>query len=201
VPSNRDVIYIGQREEDLTERGVQQTTSIADMLIADMPKNEPLVAIYSSPLRRAAYLGLELAKHFPGIEFSADPRITELHLGMFDGRYEADVRREDEELYFKRQADKYGFVIPGGESYRMLEERVQFFVRDVRQAHPRDSVCVVSHQGTIRALIGVIDPTIPKEHVPCLIIPQDAYIKLTETGTGVIRRVIGDLQTGLEDSL
>lgn len=197
VPSNVLNKHIGQREEDLTEKGRQQARDLAELL-----RNEPLDAIYHSPLRRAEQTAREIAEYHINTPRIPDERLMELLLGIFEERFIRDVIEDYNDVHRAREADKYNFIIPDGESYRNLEDRVRPAIDSIRAKYPLGNVCIVGHQGTNRAIIGVVDLKRPKKDIPYLTIPQDAYIKITETPAGVITRIVSGLgESGLSDGL
>ncbi len=198
--SNLEGRHLGQREEDLTEEGRQQTRNLAELL-----RNEPFDVIYTSQLGRARDTASEIALHHPGKGPLSDPRLNELHMGIFDGLLPDEARRSFQEEYAAREANKFGFRVPGGESYRMLIERVAPFVRDVTEEYPDGNICIVGHQGLNRALLAVLfGNTIeePERKIPYLEIPHDAYFKVIKTQSNVSGQLIsGPFRVNLEERL
>lgn len=198
--SNLEGRHLGQREEDLTEEGRQQARNLAELL-----RNEPLDVIYTSPLRRARDTASEIAVYHPGKGPLSDPRLNELHMGIFDGLLPSEARRDSEEDYAAREANKFGYRIPGGESYRMLIERVAPFVRDMREEYRDGNVCIVGHQGLNRALLAVLFGNAieePERKIPYLEIPHDAYFKVIKTESSTSGKLIsGPFRVNLEERL
>ncbi len=113
----------------------------------------------------------------------ADPRLREIDLGDYEGRPWEEFEG-DEELTAAFAADPYGTALPGGESLAHVQERALAAVRDILSAHglgdggglstdavatadasaaatgfaaaaePGANVCVVSHDGPIRAILN-----------------------------------------------
>ena len=189
--SNVDGRHLGQKiDEDLTPEGLQQAKGIADLL-----KNETFAVIYSSPLIRAVATANEIAKYHQSIGPVIDPRLTELHMGVFEGKLEEFVARNLPREHQARIQDKFGFQVPGGESYAMLMDRVEPFVRQVRAQYPGGNVCIVGHQGLNCGLLGVIgrgnpSPIFRQENIPRIKIPHDAYIKVSGEGSGIKTQVV-----------
>ncbi len=198
--SNQEGRHLGQREEDLTEEGRQQARNLAELL-----RNEPLDIIYTSPLRRARDTASEIVRYHPGKGPLSDPRLTELHMGIFDGLLPGEARRASPEDYAARESNKFGFRIPSGESYRILEERVDPFIRDTIEEYPNGNVCIVGHQGLNRALLGVLfrsKITDREMKIPYLEIPHDAYFKIVKTGPDVSGQLIsGPFRINMEERL
>jgi probable phosphoglycerate mutase len=112
----------------------------------------------SSPLSRAtetmtllrAALGLEDKK------FHVDPSLAEISFGDWEGFTIAQLRNRDPQRLAAREHDKWAFVPPGGESYRVVSERMAAWYR----ALERDTV-VCAHGGTARGLmayLGIAQP-------------------------------------------
>ena len=196
--SNIDGRHLGQRDEGLTEKGRQQARDIAELL-----KSERFDVIYTSPLMRARDTASEISVYHPGNGPLSDPRLIELHMGIFDGLLPDEARRQFGEEYAEREKNKFGFRIPGGESYRMALERVTPFVRDVTDEFPEGNVCIVGHQGINRAILGRLywDHLVqPEAKIPYFEIPHDAYFKVTKNQSSVDGQLIsGPMHVNLEE--
>ena len=57
--------------------------------------------------------------------YRVDDRLRELTFGRWEGFTWRDIRKSERELAQARERDKWGFVPPEGESYRMLAERIR----------------------------------------------------------------------------
>ncbi len=125
----------------------------------------------SSPLGRARETmellrtGLGLA---PGL-YSTDARLMEMSFGRWEGFTFAELQASEAEALAARERDKWGFVLPGGESYAQLVVRVRAWY----QAMERDTV-VSAHGGVARALIAHLG------------IKPEASAPLDEIGQGVV---------------
>ena len=129
-----------------------------------------------------------------------DPRLRELELVIFDGLMPEEARRLYPDAYTRREQDKFGFRIPNGERYEMLITRVKPFVEEVLDQYSDGNVCVVGHQGLNRALLAcLLGDKLTREQITHLVIPYDAYIKVTKTQVRVNAVVISPIrQHGLE---
>ena len=130
----------------------------------------------ASPLDRAietmrimrAELGLD-----PG-GFRSDPGLIEITFGAWEGFTLEELSVDQAENVRRRQADKWGYVPPGGESYEMLTERMTTWLQGVT----RDTVAV-SHGAVARVLQGILFGT-PHTEVPVLPSPQDTVLVYRE---------------------
>jgi probable phosphoglycerate mutase len=105
----------------------------------------------SSPLGRARET-MELMRSGLGLPpqgYRTDPRLMEMSFGRWEGYTFPELKDREAEALAAREKDKWGFVLPGGESYDQLVIRV----RDWYEGIERDTV-VASHGGVCRALIA-----------------------------------------------
>jgi probable phosphoglycerate mutase len=105
----------------------------------------------SSPLVRATET-MEIVRDTLGLTpagYAVDARLTEINFGDWEGLTYDDVLKRDAGIIDRREHDKWGFLIPNGESYRQVAARVG----EWSDALARDAV-VAAHGGTARALIA-----------------------------------------------
>jgi probable phosphoglycerate mutase len=123
----------------------------------------------ASPLGRATET-MMIALEAAGIadtEFDIDDRLKEISFGRWEGLTLADVAEKDPNGGKGRDADKWGFVPPGGESYADLCERIGGWLAD--QHRP---AVVVGHGGVLRVLHHRLGGVAAAE-APLLAAPQD----------------------------
>src|SRR5262249_17016734 len=88
--------------------------------------------------------------------YRTDLRLMEMSFGRWEGFTYADLEAKESDALAARERDKWGFVIPGGESYALLAWRVGDWYRTIT----RDSV-VAAHGGVARGLmvpLGIEEP-------------------------------------------
>jgi probable phosphoglycerate mutase len=114
----------------------------------------------SSPLGRARET-MELMRAELGLppqHYRTDARLMEMSFGRWEGYTFAELQARESRALAARERDKWGFVLPGGESYAQLVVRVGAWYADIE----RDTV-VSAHGGVCRALIahlGIAKPEI-----------------------------------------
>lgn len=59
------------------------------------------------------------------VGYQADERLVEAAYGEWEGRTLHEIQQEDPAAYFAREADRWGYAAPGGESAAMALERVR----------------------------------------------------------------------------
>jgi broad specificity phosphatase PhoE len=146
VPSNRELRYVGSRDEPLAEAGIRQAEGLAAALAPT-----PVSAVYTSPLRRAEETGRRIAAA-RDVPLRLEPRLREQSFGAWEGLTRAEVLERDRDLLLRWEAD-LGSAPPGGESLESVRERILSLVEDLVRVHPREWVVLVSHVGPIKALL------------------------------------------------
>jgi probable phosphoglycerate mutase len=107
----------------------------------------------SSPLGRARQT-MELMRGALGLDASGyrtDARLAEIAFGDWEGFTIAQLHCRDPQRIAAREQDKWAFVPPGGESYKMVAARMGEWYRSL----VRDCV-VAAHGGTARGLIAYL---------------------------------------------
>lgn len=162
----------GQRDIPLNATGQMQARQNGQHLKVYLEREQIDPAgldFVASPLGRTR-MTMELARREMGLPpsgYRIEDCLLELTFGSWEGSTLQELAGENPELVAKRKADKWDFVPPGGESYRMLTERIGDWLQTVS----RPSV-VVAHGGVFRALRGLLEG-LEVHAVPTLNVPQD----------------------------
>jgi broad specificity phosphatase PhoE len=142
----------GQQDIAINARGREQASD-AGRRLASLDIDPAALRWVVSPLGRTRET-CELARQSLALEpgtYELDERIKELSFGRWEGMTWREVRKAEPAAARAREADKWAFVPPGGESYGMLAERVRSFANDVA-----GDLVVVSHGGVARALLWLM---------------------------------------------
>lgn len=148
----------GQSDVPLSELGRRQSEAVARALVS-----LPVDAIYTSPLRRAVETAEAVAAAL-GPEIQTDPRLMEINAGIFQDQLRVDLERLYPEAFARWLSGDPDFVIPGGESRRMLARRGRQALEAIRRAGHQQSV-VVSH-GRLLAVTLEDMATFPPDQQP-----------------------------------
>lgn len=140
-------IDVGLPDPPLTTRGIEQARRMAERL-----RDEPLRRLVTSPYRRTLQTASILATEL-GLPIAVDATVRERCAFSCDqGSAPTDLAREWPDLDFSGLGDVWwGGMI---ESLPSLAARCATFRANIRDAHDRDEVAVVSHWGFIRGLTG-----------------------------------------------
>jgi broad specificity phosphatase PhoE len=149
---NREGRLQGGQDIPLNALGREQAAEAARRLRALTPSFAQSDYV-ASPMQRARETMTILRRELglPPEDFHIDERLRELTFGDWEGLTWREVRKAERELAQARERDKWGFVPPGGESYRMLAERI----RPVLEGLAADTV-MVSHGGVARAVLALV---------------------------------------------
>lgn len=140
--------YMGQSDSPLTPTGVAQAKAVAKRL-----SQHRIGAIYSSDLGRAASTS-EIISQACGLPVINDRRLRERHAGLLQGQLESEARIKHADVFDEivRRGERYVFP-GGGESGLQIEERMAFFLDEMRQDHPGETIIAVTHGGVLRVLL------------------------------------------------
>jgi broad specificity phosphatase PhoE len=129
----------------LSAKGRAEIASVAERLTA-----EGIEAIYASPLDRTRETAEIIAARLDlPVGFRDD--LIELDFGEWTG-LTADTIRKDERWQLWSNCRSIA-SIPGGESWRQVQDRAVAALFDMQRTHPAASVVVVSHGDVIRAAL------------------------------------------------
>jgi probable phosphoglycerate mutase len=167
--------YQGRRDIPLNATGRTQARRNGRVLAELLGGDAAPLDYVASPLLRARetmeIVRAELQLLPDG--YRTDERLSEIDYGHWEGRLLAELPCTDPEGFAARKADAWAWQPAGGESYRMLSERVAGWLAAVE----RDAV-VVSHGGVSKALRGLVLP-VPRRDIPYLEVPQDKVLLMT----------------------
>lgn len=168
----------GQRDIPLNANGRKQARRNGEAVAAAIPD----IATYdfiSSPLIRSRET-MEIARTAMRLDparYALDDRLRELTFGEWEGFTTDELLADNAELLAAREKDKWGFLPPGGESYRILCARVEEWLAEI----VRPSF-VVSHGGVGRVLRRLLLGLDPQDAV-AINFPQDKALFFRDGGT------------------
>ncbi len=140
----------GRADSPLTALGRRQVHACADLLADHIPGGVRLV---SSPLGRAVASAhiirerLALSEHTVVVEEA----LAEHDWGEWEGLTKLEIEQRFPVGFSRRQADRWDFRVPGGESYRLLSDRARPWLEGLDLAS--DIVAVV-HDMVSRVVRG-----------------------------------------------
>lgn len=149
-------VLAGQMDYPLSPKGMADAAAVAHQFCPATPR---LTRILSSPLLRARQTAEPFAR-LSGVPVSVDGRLTEQHLGRFSGLTYTQLKTDPG--YMHDRAKRWDWVPDGGgESYRMIAERVTGFLRALQPAPQEGETLIVTHAVAMRLIHAVLTRTLP----------------------------------------
>jgi len=141
----------GQANRPLTPVGLAQAMALRDLL-----QSRPIQAIYASPLQRTLATAAPLAAAL-GLEVQPREAMLEIDYGILEGHTRETVAGTAlEELWMARKRNPLAFEAPEAETYEILCERVRPFAREIVERHEHDTIVVIGHRASNRALLALL---------------------------------------------
>lgn len=140
--------FSGSTGAELSQQGRWQAARLGERLA-----EQPIAAIYSSPLSRALETARIIAGHCR-LEPIIRDGLREIGHGRWEGltRDEVELRFTDE--YAAWEADPFTFAPEGGESGVSVLARALPVIREMVTAHTGHQLLVVSHKATLRLVLS-----------------------------------------------
>jgi len=144
---NRELVFRGQTDVPLNERGRLQAEAVADAL-----EDCGIDAIYSSPLSRAVDTAKPLADRI-GLGVALHEGLNDANFGEWQGMALSKVEAEYPDLFELWKRRPWELVFPRGESYRDVAARAYRALDEIAQRHAGDVVAVFTHRFILKALV------------------------------------------------
>lgn len=140
------------KDPPLSATGHRQAATVGEALA-----NEPIAAVYSSHLQRAAETGQQIAKHH-GIEPTVLEELREIEvfrdlpdgMSVRDAVPEIMMRGMQQRFIQERRWDCYPF----SETSAEFEARIVTTIEGILAAHEAETVAVACHGGVINTYVG-----------------------------------------------
>lgn len=147
VDSPKGICY-GQTDVGLADSFEEEADRVFEK-IKDIAFNY----IFSSPLSRCVRLANEVVKNPQHIVY--DKRLMELNFGDWENQHWNSIYKTKEaKVWFK---DYINTPCPNGESFMDLADRVEDFIKDLKQKEQHTNVLIFCHGGVIRAFNSLIN--------------------------------------------
>jgi probable phosphoglycerate mutase len=157
----RDGRQLGYLDSPISARGIEQART-AGRVLRKLLGDPRSVCVETSPLGRAGHTAALLCAELglaPGT-IVVSPQLIDYNLGSWQGLTNAEIDARYPGARLSREKDKWGYVVPGGESYADVQKRVQEWLAGKRLAQV---TIAVTHRMISRVLQGSYAGMTPEE--------------------------------------
>jgi len=147
--SNRQGLALGRADVPLNDLGRKQAGQLASAFA-----DEPLLAVYSSPLQRTIDTARPIAAAHD-LTVAIEPAFIEMDVGEVEGLTFSELRERYPQL-LETWASAQGpqSPMPGGECLLDVQQRAISAVQSLATRHADGAVCVVTHNFVILSLLA-----------------------------------------------
>jgi phosphoserine phosphatase len=148
TPWGRDKIFQGSKDTHLDDLGREEAWAVGQWF-----KDEPIHAVYTSPLSRARDTAIAIARHH-SLKVLDLPGLADLSYGDWEGVPWKEVKVKYADLYCQWETAPHTVCFPNGETLAVLRTRALAAVEEVVQSHPDRTVLLMAHRAVNKVLIA-----------------------------------------------
>ena len=145
---NRTRRFQGRSNLPLNQEGKKQVRALALAL-----KNEPLTAIYTSPLIRAFETARLIKVFHPSTPIFEEKGLIEMDLGEFDGMKVQDWAEQYPDIRKLWNENPASVKMPGGESLKEVQARAKETLERITRIYPTDTTILISSHNFVNLTI------------------------------------------------
>lgn len=138
----------GHGNSDLTKKGIEQATELADSLA----KNHKIDYIFSSDLGRAVQTANILGDGL-GISVCETPALREMGFGKWEGLLIDEIKMNYADIYNTWRNEPHLVEIPEGETLHIIKDRVDNFINELNKKYDNKHILLVTHSVTVRVML------------------------------------------------
>jgi len=138
----------GHGDPELHANGHIQAQRVGERL-----KNEPISAIYVTNLQRTSQTAAPLCDHL-NMQPRVEANLREVFLGEWEGGVLRMKAAEQDPIYLAMHTQQRWDVIPGGESWQTINDRVMQGLNQMHDNHPDALVVAVVHGGIVAHIVA-----------------------------------------------
>jgi broad specificity phosphatase PhoE len=139
--------FRGRTDLPLDDTGLAQAHALAQRLA-----DHPIVAVYSSPLKRAVQTAQPIAQRL-GLPVQPLPGIMDINYGDWQGLSHPEVAQVYPDLYQRWLEKPHLIRFPHGESLRQVRLRGMAALKEVAARHEGQVILLVAHQVVNKVLV------------------------------------------------
>jgi len=130
----------------LNDKGAQQAQALADLL-----SEQPIQAVFSSPLDRCMETATPLAQRL-GLPVMAEEGVIEVDYGEWRGQNLKELAKDPAWKMVQHYPSSFRF--PNGETLQEVQHRAVATLNQIHQTHPNQTVAIFSHGDVIRTTLA-----------------------------------------------
>lgn len=159
----------------LTKKGRNQAQALANHM-----KNILIDWVFTSTRMRSHETAAPILESHPNAHVMALREFDEIWAGDCENMLYSEIREKMPHVTAERNANKYSYVYPNGESYAILQERVRRGLRRALFLAGDSPLLILGHQAINRVLLSLFLRQ-RTEDIPYIHIPQDQYFHIQIT--------------------
>ncbi|NIM05380.1 MAG: histidine phosphatase family protein [Armatimonadetes bacterium] len=144
---NREMIFRGRQDIPLSEKGCEQARRLTESL-----STEPIAAVYSSPLSRAADTAAAIASG-RNVEVCLREELIDMNFGEWEGLAVNEVRERYPKEFDHWARSPEEAVPPGGEGLSAIRARVREGLEEWSQRHPEETLALITHRVVCKVIL------------------------------------------------
>jgi len=157
IKQHREKIFLGQTDAPLSEKGREQAKEAA----VELSKFQITInRIYTSDLLRAAETAEIIRDSLSQTKVIREPKLREMSLGEWDGRYIREIREQFPEEYKKRGENLLAYKLANDSEnfydlrYRVMKGFQSILMREREAGDDARDILIVAHQGVIHVILS-----------------------------------------------
>jgi broad specificity phosphatase PhoE/predicted kinase len=154
----------------LTQKGIAQAQSLGRFF-----QKLSLPYIFTSSKKRTMQTAQLIASGQENCTIIPIKEFDEIHAGICEGMTYKSIEKKMPQIYQGREADKYHYVYPEGESYEIMKLRVEVGIKKTFHLNRHSgNIMIIGHQAVNRMILSHFLYR-REEDVPYIYIPQDRF--------------------------
>lgn len=154
----------------LTPKGIAQAQSLGCFF-----RKFSLPYIFTSSKKRTMQTAQLIASGREDCTIIPIKEFDEISAGICEGMTYKSIEKKMPQIYQGREADKYRYVYPGGESYEIMKLRIEVGIKKTfHLSRHSGNIMIIGHQAVNRLILSHFLYR-REEDVPYIYIPQDRF--------------------------
>jgi broad specificity phosphatase PhoE/predicted kinase len=160
----------------LTAKGREQAEALGQFFA-----RKKISFIFTSSKLRTKRTAEAIARAQKDCRIIALKEFNEINAGVCEGMTYAEIEKKMPQVFREREARKYNYVYPEGESYAMMKSRIEAGIKKSFFLNRRaDNIMIVGHQAVNRLILSHFLYRRDVD-VPYIYIPQDRFYHIVST--------------------